>query len=87
MQDKGGRHTCLPPVKGDNMAEPKVITIKELEDDKAGLGKMLEEQRLLFANTQATILRLEGAHVYVSNNLKRLQEEQEKEGKDAPYQS
>lgn len=53
------------------------MTIEELEKDKAGFEKMLAEQRQILANTQVTILRLEGAHVYVSNNIKRLKEGQE----------
>jgi len=53
------------------------LTIEELKTDKAGFEKMLAEQRQLLATTQTTILRLEGAHVYVTTNLERLLKEQE----------
>ena len=68
------------------MAKPKALTIKELENDKAGFEQLIAQQRQVLVNTEAAILRLEGAHVYVSNNLKRLQQKEQppEEVKDAP---
>lgn len=66
------------------MPRPKALTIKRLEEDKVGFGQLIAQQRQILITTEATILRLEGAHTYVSNNLKRLQEEQSpEEVKDA----
>jgi len=67
------------------MPKPKALTIKRLEEDKAGFETLLVEQKRILAETEATILRLEGARIYVGNTIERLQKERSpEEVKDAP---
>jgi len=56
--------------------------LKQLEKDQQDLKDALSEQEEIVANAQATILRLEGAIVYITKFIEHIREKRPKETKE-----
>lgn len=52
----------------------KSLTIKQLRKDKAHYEELLSQKRGELADLQFTIARLEGAYIYVTQNLTAIED-------------
>ena len=53
--------------------------LRQLKKDQQDLKEALSEQEGIVANAQATILRIEGASVYVTRFIEHIEEKKAKE--------